>query len=77
MDKKNSQRYAPFLEKKKNELFPIELMVDVSFNGHKAGDNSLFKLDIRADFDSRNTPASLGSRPALHSNLKIIYCKKM
>jgi hypothetical protein len=48
---------SDFLEKKKNDLFPIELMVDVSFNGHKAGDNSLFKLDIRVDIDSREYPS--------------------
>ncbi len=46
-----------FLEKKKDDLFPIELVVDAGFNGHKAGDNNLFKLNISADFVSYQYPS--------------------
>jgi hypothetical protein len=46
-----------FFTDRKEQLYPISLSMDVGFNGHKAGDSSLFRLNISTDFISYQYPS--------------------
>ncbi len=45
-----------FLKKKRDDLFPFNLGVDLSFQGNRAGESNLYKLNIKTDFSSYQYP---------------------
>jgi len=62
--RKNCDDIIKFLKERKDDLYPVNFGVDVSFNGHKAGENNLYKLNIGANFVSYQYPGEFCFRAA-------------